>query len=416
MSRSFFSITQLQAAYRHGFTPRQMIEQLLPRLADDQHGIWISLNHSDTLYAYADRLAGVDPASLPLYGIPFAIKDNIDLVDLPTTAGCPAFAYQPSASAFVVQQLIDAGAIPLGKTNLDQFATGLNGTRTPYAMARNSIDPDYIAGSGRLPAAFNQLIGVKPSCGLLSTRGVVPACRSLDCVSIFAQTTDDADAVLRVASQFDAQDSYSKAFKTEHTKDPIRVIGVPKAEQLQFFADDAYAALFEQAKAQAIAQGFTLVEIDFGPFLDAAKLLYHGAWVAERLHALQGILSSQPDAVLPVIRQIVEPAANLSAVQTFDGFYQLASLKRLADQVLGTVDAIMTPTAGTIYTIAQMQADPLALNNNLGYYTNFMNLLDYAALAIPAGTRADGLPFGITLFAHAGSDHHLLNAAQQFGA
>jgi allophanate hydrolase len=441
MSRSFFSITQLQAAYRHGFTPRQMIDQLLPRLADDQHGIWISLNHSDTLYAYADRLAGVDPASLPLYGIPFAIKDNIDLVDLPTTAGCPDFAYQPSASAFVVQRLIDAGAIPLGKTNLDQFATGLNGTRTPYAMARNSIDPDYIAGgsssgsalavalglasfslgtdtagSGRVPAAFNQLIGVKPSCGLLSTRGVVPACRSLDCVSIFAQTTDDADAVLRVASQFDAQDSYSKAFRTENTADPIRVIGVPKAKQLQFFGDDAYAALFEQAKAQAIAQGFTLVEIDFGPFLDAAKLLYHGAWVAERLHALQGILSSQPDAVLPVIRQIVEPAANLSAVQTFDGFYQLAALKRLADQVLGTVDAIMTPTAGTIYTIAQMQADPLALNNNLGYYTNFMNLLDYAALAIPAGTRADGLPFGITLFAHAGSDHHLLNAAQQFGA
>jgi allophanate hydrolase len=439
-------ISTLQHAYRTGLTPSALIAQLLPHLAAQDcdsndpasHHVWISRFSDDVLLQMAQRLDGVDPASLPLYGIPFAVKDNIDVAGLPTTAACPAYAYQPAEHAYVVQQLIAAGAIPLGKTNLDQFATGLNGTRSPYGIATNSINPDYIAGgsssgsalavalglasfalgtdtagSGRVPAAFNGLVGVKPSCGLLSTTGVVPACRTLDCVSIFALNTADAAVILAVAAQFDAADSYAKKI-AKPIPQAFRVIGIPHADQLNFFGDARYAALFEQAKADALAQGLQLVEIDFAPFLAAAALLYSGPWVAERYQVLAELLTRQPEAVLPVIRQIVAPALQMSAAQTFAAFYRLADLKRACDQIISTVDAILTPTTGTIYTLAQMLADPVQLNSNLGYYTNFMNLLDYAAIAIPAGQRDDGLPFGITLFASSGQDWNLLDLAARW--
>ncbi len=439
-------ISTLQQAYRAGLKPSALIRALLPVLASEDcgsddpttHHVWISRFADDTLLQMADRLDAVDPASLPLYGIPFAIKDNIDVAGLPTTAACATYAYTPQQHAFVVQRLIDAGAIPLGKTNLDQFATGLNGTRSPYGIAKNSINPDYIAGgsssgsalavalglasfalgtdtagSGRVPAAFNGLVGVKPSCGLLSTSGVVPACRTLDCVSIFALNAADAQTVLAVAAQFDTTDSYAKALIPPAPKALSR-IGIPRAEQLSFFGDAEYAALFEQAKVDATAQGLHLVEIDFAPFLAAATLLYNGPWVAERYQVLAELLAVQPDAVLPVIRHIVEPAQHISAAQTFAAFYQLADLKRTCDGIMGTVDAILTPTAGTIYPIAQMLANPLQLNSNLGYYTNFMNLLDYAAIALPAGSRDDGLPFGITFFALAAQDWNLLDLARRW--
>lgn len=439
-------ISTLQHAYANGLKPSQLIRQLLPLLAKedcqngdpDSHHVWISRFDHDTLLNMAKALDEKDPTSLPLYGIPFAIKDNIDVAGLPTTAACPAFSYTPTQHAFVVQKLINAGAIPLGKTNLDQFATGLNGTRSPYGVAKNSIDADYIsggsssgsalavalglasfslgtdtAGSGRVPAAFNALVGIKPSCGLVSTSGVVPACRTLDCVSIFALTSHNAEAVLEIAGGFDHSDVYSKRL-TRPAKAAIQTIGVPRADQLLFFGDDAYAALFEQAKAKLIAQDFDLVEIDFSPFIAAAQLLYAGPWIAERYHAIAELLSTKPDEILPVIRQIVEPARLITAEHTFHAFYQLAAYKRQCDEILATVDAILTPTAGTIYTLAQIQGNPLVLNSNLGYYTNFMNLLDYAALALPAGNRPDGLPFGVTFFAPSGQDWNLLDLAHRW--
>lgn len=439
-------ISTLSQAYANGLKPSELIAQLIPLLAvqdcghanDDSHQVWISRFDDATLLTMARHLDGKDHASLPLYGIPFAIKDNIDVAGLPTTAACPAFAYEPEKNAFVVQKLIDAGAIPLGKANLDQFATGLNGTRSPYGVAKNSINADYIsggsssgsalavalglasfslgtdtAGSGRVPAAFNALVGVKPSCGLLSASGVVPACRTLDCLSIFTLTPSDAEVVLNVAAGFDLIDVYSQHFEPT-TKAAIKVIGVPRADQLNFFGDHGYAALFEQAKLTAQAKNFQLIEIDFEPFIAAANLLYAGPWVAERYQVIAELLASKPEEVLPVIRHIVEPAQYISAAQTFKAFYQLAEYKRQCDAILARVDAILTPTAGTIYTVWQMQTNPLVLNSNLGYYTNFMNLLDYSALAIPAGQRDDGLPFGVTFFAQAGRDWDLLEVAKRW--
>lgn len=442
------NIATLKRAYANGLKPSELITQLIPLLAEqdcshangNSHQVWISRFDASTLLKMAQQLDDKDPASLPLYGIPFAIKDNIDVVGLPTTAACPAFAYLPEKNAFVVQKLIDAGAIPLGKANLDQFATGLNGTRSPYGIAKNSINPDYIsggsssgsalavalglasfslgtdtAGSGRVPAAFNALIGVKPSCGLLSSTGVVPACRTLDCVSIFALTPHDAEVVLNVAAGFDQSDAYSQNF--EHTtKAAIKVIGVPHADQLNFFGDHDYAALFEQTKLAAQAKKYQMVEIDFQPFIDAANLLYAGPWVAERYQVIAELLASRPDEVLPVIRHIVEPAQYISAAQAFKIFYQLAEYKRQCDVILASLDAILTPTAGTIYSIEQMKSNPLLFNTNLGYYTNFMNLLDYSALAIPTGKREDGLPFGVTLFAQAGRDWDLLEVAKHWSS
>lgn len=430
-------ISTLQAAYQQGLKPSALIAALLPKLAEDAHGIWIQQLDSAWLIDYAGKLDAKNPADLPLYGIPFAIKDNIDLAGVPTTAACPDFSYVPAHSATVVQKLLNAGAIPLGKTNLDQFATGLNGTRSPYAVAKNSINPDYIsggsssgsalavalglasfslgtdtAGSGRVPAAFNHLVGVKPSCGLLSTSGVVPACRTLDSVSIFTKDTADAHKVLDVAQGFDATDAYSKKITLPVAKAVTR-IGIPCAHQLQFFNDAEYARLFAQAVEQLKAQGFQLVEVDFEPFLNAAQLLYAGPWVAERYHVVAPLLAKPDAQVLPVIKQIVSSADKFSAEDCFKAFYQLAAYKRQAEQILATVDVMLTPTAGTIYKIDDMLINPVQLNSNLGYYTNFMNLLDFAALAVPAGFRPDGLPFGITFFADAGQDLSLLALAQQ---
>lgn len=435
------SISNLRTAYAQGLTPMQLVEYLLERIqkedSGDSHQVWIHQLGADWLRDYARQLASKNPADLPLYGIPFAIKDNIDLAGVPTTAACPDFAYVPSISATVVQKLMDAGAIPLGKTNLDQFATGLNGTRSPYGVARNSINPEYIAGgsssgsalavalnlasfalgtdtagSGRVPAAFNHIVGVKPTCGLLSNHGVVPACRSLDSVSIFANSAADSRIVLEVAQGFDPAEPFSKPIQLT-APEPVKTIGIPRADQLQFFSDTDYAALFAQAIDQLKAQGFNLQAVDFAPFLEAAKLLYAGPWVAERYHVVQHLIQQQPDSLLPVIRQIIGKATQFSALDCFAAFYQLAEYKRQANQVMASVDVMLTPTSGTIFKVSDMLANPVELNNQLGYYTNFMNLLDFSAIALPAGQRADGLPFGITFFAKAAQDLTLLNLAQQ---
>jgi allophanate hydrolase len=445
-------ITSLRQQYRTGrLTPTQLVRQLDAAMgSEDPHRIWIHRLPLAQLLAYAEALEGRDPASLPLYGIPFAIKDNIDLAGVPTTAACPDYAYTPAQHASVVQRLIDAGAIPLGKTNLDQFATGLVGVRSPYGACHNSIDPAYIsggsssgsavsvalglasfslgtdtAGSGRVPASFNNLVGHKPSCGLLSTRGVVPACRTLDCVSIFALTAQDAASVLEVAQGFDAEDPYSREALPVGKPLPERGFrfGVPRADQLQFFGNAETPALFDAAVAKLVALGGVAVEIDFSVFLQTARLLYEGPWVAERYAAIREFIERKPEALYPVTHKIISGATRFSAADAYHYGYQLKALQRKAAAVWDDLDMIVTPTAGTIYTIDEVEADPVQTNSNLGYYTNFMNLLDLSAIAVPTGFQQNGLPFGITLCAPAFHDASLLvmaarieDAARTLGA
>ena len=439
------AIADLLAAYRrHALTPLTLVENLYERLAAvSERGIWISLLPLERTRELARTLSTRDPNSLPLYGIPFAIKDNIDLADWPTTAGCPAFAYTPSQSAPVVVRLLEAGAIPIGKTNLDQFATGLAGTRSPYGVCRNSFDAAFIsggssagsavavalelvsfalgsdtAGSGRVPAAFNNLVGFKPTLGRLSPRGMVPACRTLDCMSIFALDAEDAARVARVAEGFDADEPYSRSIQA-----PARLVlagqgafrfGVPRAEQLEFFGDADSAHLFEQA-AQALEKlGGERVPIDFVPFAESARLLYEGPWLAERYLVIESLLRNNPDALFPVTRQIIEKGQAPTAAQAFRAHYRLQVLRRVTERVWLDIDVLLTPTAGTIYRISDIEADPIRLNTNLGYYTNFMNLLDLAGVAVPAGFTRLGLPFGVTLTGPAWSDFELLALASRY--
>jgi allophanate hydrolase len=428
-------IADLRESYRTGLeTPGRIVEGLLElAAAEDSRNVWITRLSRGQVMAYVEALDPTAIDGLPLYGVPFVIKDNIDLAGVPTTAGCPDYAYTPARSATVVQKLIHAGAIPLGKTNLDQFATGLVGARSPYGACRNSFNSDYVsggsssgsavavatglasfslgtdtAGSGRVPAAFNNSIGLKPSNGRLSTRGVVPACRSLDCVSIFALTAADAATVLDVAGGFDADDPYSRAIGNQTRVGGSR-FGVPRADQLQFFGDAEYERLFGLAVQRLEIMGGSVVEIDFGPFLEAARLLYEGPWIAERYAAVGSFIEAHPDAVHPVTRQIIEVGKHPTAAAAFQGEYTLRELKRLSETVWSRVDVLFTPTAGTIYSLRELEADPIRLNANLGFYTNFMNLFDLSGVAVPAGFRADGMPFGVTLAGPPAAEHALLD-------
>jgi allophanate hydrolase len=441
-------IPSLLQCYANGeLTPADMVEVVHALIQDDPDNVWIHKLPLESLREYARKVEEKGMAALPLYGIPFAIKDNIDLAGVPTTAACPAFAYTPPRSATVVQRLIDAGAIPIGKANLDQFATGLNGTRSPYGVCRNAFNPEYIsggsssgsavalakgwvcfslgtdtAGSGRVPAAFNNLIGYKPTRGWLSTQGVVPACHSLDCVSIFAFTAADAERVLEVTAGYDDEDIYSRR-REEHGYDfalkrlPERHFrfGIPHRQQLQFFGNSESARLFEEAITQLQALGgevgSKVIEIDFSPFLEAAHLLYGGAWVAERYAAIQQFFDLHSDEMVSPVREIIAGAHGFSAADAYNGLYRLRTLKRQADRIWSEVDCLLTPTAGTIYRIEELLADPIRLNTNLGYYTNYVNLLDYSAVAAPAGFQNDGLPFGVTLVAPAHQDVSLLHLA-----
>jgi allophanate hydrolase len=437
-------IADLSAAYRaRRTTPVALVRELYARIAAcSDPAIWITLLPIEQVLEQAQVLAACDPASLPLYGVPFAIKDNIDLADVRTSAACEAFAYLPQDSAFVVTQLIKAGAMPIGKTNLDQFATGLVGTRSPYGICRNSFDAQYIsggsssgsavavahglvsfalgtdtAGSGRVPAAFNNLIGWKPTCGRLSPGGVVPACRSIDTISVFALNAEDAARVGRVAEKFDAAEPYARrrpmaTRAMSPMQGPFR-FGVPRPEQLQFFGNDEYPRLFDAAVAKLERVGGQRVLIDFAPFLEAAPLLYDGPWVAERLFATEALVRRSPQALHPVTRQIIEGGFRPSALDAFRAQYRLQALRRTTEQVWDTIDVLLTPTAGTIYRVAEVEADPIRLNNRLGYYTNFMNLLDLAGVSVPAGFTAAGLPFGVTLAAPAWSDTALLSLASR---
>jgi allophanate hydrolase len=436
------SIPSLKGQYQSGsLTPARLLEYLHQRIKRSDPKIWIYLLSMEELAPYLKRLAEPSLRNLPLYGIPFAIKDNIDLANVPTTVACPEYAYSPRESAHVVQRLVDAGAIPVGKTNLDQFATGLSGTRSPYGIPSNPFDPRYIpggsssgsavavangmasfslgtdtAGSGRIPASLNNLVGLKPSRGLLSTRGLFPACRSLDCISILSLSCEDARCILDIAAHYDVNDPFSVDFSGKLSVPVKKVIGLPRSNQLEYFGDTNTEKIFRLACSNLEELGFILKEIDFTPFQTAARLLYEGPWLAERYLALEDVFKERPDILHPVTRQIIEKGGEPTAVDFFRAQYRLASIKRVTDGILRDVDAVMTPTCGTIYTIQQMLNDPIRLNTRLGYYTNFMNLLNLAAVAVPCGIRADGIPQGVTLFAPAGSDCSLLELAGDFHA
>ena len=436
-------IENLHAAYLSGeMTPRDLIEALIERTRLDPHRVWIHRLSDTVLRAYAVALADKDPQTLPLYGIPFAIKDNIDLAGAPTTAACPAFSYQPQRHAFVVQRLIDAGAIPIGKTNMDQFAAGLNGSRSPYGACLNSVDPRSIAGgsssgsavavalgyasfalgtdtagSGRVPAAFNNIVGHKPTRGWISTTGVVPACRSLDTISIFALNAEDAERVLSLSAAFDAEDPFSRDIEGhgfDFGRAPQFRMGVPRKTDLQFFGNPETETLYAAAIKRAEVMGAQCIEVDFSPFLEVASLLYDGPWVAERYAAICDFFESHTEALLPTTREIIGSGKRWSAADAYLSGYRLAALKKQCDAIWQSVDVMLTPTAGTIYTVAEMQANPIELNSKLGYYTNFMNLLDYAASAVPAGFQRNGLPFGVTFFAPANQDGPLLHWAARW--
>ncbi len=439
------SIDFLNRLYREGeLTPAKLIDEILASEEFNQKGTWIYKLSKDELYAYLEKLDGIEPASLPLYGIPFAIKDNIDLGGVPTTAACSAFSYIPGESATVVQLLVDAGAIPLGKTNMDQFATGLVGTRSPeeFGFCRNSLNSQYIsggsssgsaiavaqnivsfalgtdtAGSGRVPAALNNIVGLKPTKGLLSTHGVVPACKSLDCVSIFAGNVADAEKVFDIVCSHDEKDPYSRknlfnnGVRYRGRLKPELTIGIPKKEQLEFFNDKEASILFDESITQIESLGAVIKEIDFTPFAEAAKLLYQGPWVAERYWAVRNTIEQSSESILPETLKIISQGNSYSAVSTFAAMYKLQALKNKADDILAMCDAIMTPTVGTCYTVEQVLEKPIELNSNLGYYTNFMNLLDLSAIAVPTGFFDDGVGFGVTFFAQSFSDKRLLGIA-----
>ena len=434
------TIAGLRRDYRTGArTPVDVIGRIFDRIgAEGLSPIWISL--ADRAEALR-RAARVD-LSGPLAGVPFAVKDNIDVEGMFTTAACPSFAYRATRTATVVGRLIDAGAILIGKTNLDQFATGLVGMRSPYGACSSVFDERYIsggsssgsavavakelcafalgtdtAGSGRVPAAFNSLIGLKPTRGLLSTTGVVPACRSLDCVSIFTATAGDADAVWRVAQGFDAADPYSRTAAVGAGAAPWLTgafrFGVPGAAALEFFGDEKTPLLFEQAAARLEAIGGSRSTIDFTPFRQAADLLYSGPWVAERLAGLGEFLLHDPADVHPVVGAIIRAGAAYSAVDAHRAAARLEELKREASTQWADMDVLLLPTAGTVYTKEAVEADPIRLNTNLGYYTNFVNLMDLAAVALPAGARDDGLPFGVSLVGAAFSDAALIALSER---
>jgi len=443
------SISALHAAYRdNSLAPEQVVDRILEKcqLYTD-HNIWITLLCKEQIQAYLEKLQGQSPESLPLYGIPFAIKDNIDLAEVPTTCACPDYGYLPKQHAFVVQQLIEAGAIPIGKTNMDQFATGLVGTRSPepWGPCRNAFNPDYIsggssagsavavslglvsfslgtdtAGSGRVPAMNNNIVGLKPSKGLLSTRGVVPACRSLDCVSIFALNSDDADQVFEQAAVFDQEDDYARSNTFSNNgrhygglKKGFR-FAVPKSSQLEFFGNNDTQALFEKACDELSKMGGDAIAIDFSPFLDAARLLYEGPWVTERYVAIEDLITQNPAALLPVINTIIGSGKEKLASDAYKALYKLQHYKQQTGAIMADVEMLVTPTAGTIYTIDEVNTDPIQLNSKLGYYTNYMNLLDYAAVAVPAGFMQNGLPFGISMVGSAWSDRKLLSFARKW--
>jgi len=434
---SALEISALAAAYRAGKSITEVVEEVLWQIADrGDDGTWITVADRDDLLAQASRLQS-DPraADLPLYGIPFGVKDSIDVAGWPTTLACPGYAYVAERTAPVVQRLLDAGAILIGKNNLDQFATGLNGTRTPYSIPRSVFGQDLIsggsssgsalavalgevpftvatdtAGSGRVPPALNGILGFKPSRGLISTVGLVPACRSLDCISLIANSAADLRFVFDIVAAPDDRDPWSRP-RGRTTTDPTAIrVGLPDFADLEFFGDRPMAAAHADARRQ-VADRFATVEVALDPFTQAGDLLYSGPWVAERLAEFGSFLAEHPDDVLPVIATIISGGARFDAVDVFRAQYRLAELKAIVARLFTTMEVLVLPTIGTTFTVPEVLADPITTNTRLGHYTHFGNLLDLCAIAVPAGITSDGRPASVMVLGPALSDDTVLAVA-----
>ncbi|MDI7775637.1 allophanate hydrolase [Asticcacaulis sp. EMRT-3] len=423
-----------------GSDPTALRADLLALVAalDPADPAWISRVTPEALMAQLDAAARRQDAGadMPLFGVPFAVKDNIDVAGFDTTAACPAFAYRPDKSATVVERLMATGALMIGKTNLDQFATGLVGTRSPYGAVPNSFDPAYVsggsssgtasvvarglvpfalgtdtAGSGRVPAGANNLVGFKPTRGAWSTKGLVPACRTLDCITVMTTCVADAVRVDEIVRGYDAGDALSRQ--------PLRARELPVRPRLaipadpQFFGDAQAKAAWAVSLAKLDAE---LVPVDFAPLHAVAALLYEGAWVAERLAAIEGFFDAHAAEMDPTVRAIIGGAKGMSATDTFRAFYRLAELAGPAQALMASVDALLVPTVPAHPTLAAVAADPVTLNSRLGTYTNFVNLLDWSAVAVPAGFRADGLPFGLTLIGPVWAERALASVAARWEA
>jgi len=433
-----FTLPSLRSAYADGASPAAVVEEVYRRIAEvGDPGIFIDLFDKAEVLAAAEALENLD-RSLPLWGVPFAIKDNIDAAGHPTTAACPAFTYVADEDAAAVARLKAAGALAIGKTNLDQFATGLVGVRSPYPVPLNAIDPAIVpggsssgsavavahgmvcfslgtdtAGSGRVPAALNNIVGLKPTLGAISASGLVPACRTLDTISIFALTVEDAHAVLEAVAAHDARDAYSRAVAVSPLS-PLPAtfrVGVPDEATLEFFGDALQQASYTADLNRLEKAGAELVPLDFTPFHDIARLLYDGAWVAERHAVIEDLLASDPEAVFPVTSQIIREAETLSATDAFRGIYRLKELRVLADPMVASVDLLCVPTIPTFYSVADLTQDPIGPNARLGTYTNFVNLMDLCGIAVPTAPRTDGRPGSVTLLAEAGRDGWLASVA-----
>ncbi|NEP58676.1 MAG: allophanate hydrolase [Symploca sp. SIO2G7] len=449
MGKISLEIQTLKNRYQlESVTLGQVIKNIYQAIQREENsGVWIYLLPIEKLLARVHELESIPTLNrdeLPLWGIPFSVKDCIDVAGLPTTDACPEFAYIAEQTNPAVQKLLDAGAILIGKTNLDQFATGLVGTRTGYSVPYNPYNSAYITGgsssgaavsvalnqvsfavatdtggSGRVPASFNNVVGLKPTKGLLSTTHISHACRSLDCISIFATTAQDAWKVIQVAKGYDAANPYSRrepdpACRKTFQPGESFTVGVPQVQQREFFGNPDVATLFEQAIATLIAMGGKVIETDYTPFMEVNQLLFEGPWVAERYGSVGKFVEANPDAVVPTTRTIILRAKDISATEVFEGQYQLARLKRVIAPIWKKIDCLVVPTTGTIYTIAEVQANPLSLNKNLGYYTNFVNLLDLAAIAIPNGFQRNGLPSGITMIAPPFTEQYLVKLGHDF--
>lgn len=400
--------------------------------------MFLSLRSEAEAEGRAKALQAQGQLGRPLWGLTFAVKDNIDVLGLPTTAACPAFSYMPTRSAEVVTRLEAAGAICIGKTNLDQFATGLVGVRSPYGVPRNAIDADLIpggsssgsatavgagivdfslgtdtAGSGRIPAGMNGIVGLKPSLGLLSSRGMVPACRTLDTISVFAASVELAALVAEVAAGYDAADAYSRELPAPTlTPAPERFkVGVPAPDARYFFGDSLAEAAYAADLERIESLGGEIVTVDFEPLHQVARLLYEGPWVAERYAATKPLIEENPEAFFPTTYGIISSAKNLTAVSAFEAMYKLAELKRQTAPLIASLDCLAVPTVPRVYTLAELAEEPVRYNSNLGTYTNFVNLLDLAAISVPVGMRSDDLPSSVTLIGRAGTDGALAGIA-----
>ena len=439
------TVAAIVAAHRaRTSSPAETVARSFARIRSyNDPAVFISLREEKEAIAEAESLAAKDANALPLFGVPVAVKDNIDVKGLADDGGLPGLLVSPSHDATSVARLRAAGAIMIGKTNLDQFATGLNGTRSPYGTPVNPMRADLIpggsssgsavavsaglvplalgtdtAGSGRVPAMLNNIVGLKPSLGMVSTAGLVPACRTLDCVSVFSLTVDDAVTALAAMAGPDLADPFSRDRPLRDlTPFPAKVrLGVPRNGQLIFFGDRASEAAYGEALKRWSALGAELVEFDMEPFYETARLLYEGPWVAERYLVIRNLLASSPDSIHAVTREIIAAGSRLTAAEAFSALYRLQSLRKIAERAFANMDAIVLPTAPTAYSTAQVLANPIELNSRLGTYTNFVNLLDLCGLALPAAIRSDDIPFGITLLAPAGNDALLASIGRAFHA